>query len=74
MQSVQDKLADIEVSGSGKVLSNYILEKKPGQAVDRLNRYSFDSLKDFAEWKERNAVKHQKNLRARLTPHQYYIT
>ena len=70
--SIQDKIADIQIKENG-VISNYILEKKPN-SEEPFRRYKFDSMADFATWKEKNDKYYEKKLRSRLTPHQFYIT
>ena len=73
VQSIWDKISDVEVTGNGKVQSNYIVEKKPGSDA-AFRKYQFGDMKDFADWKEKNQAQYKKNLRKKLTPHQYYIT
>ena len=72
VQSIQDKIADIEIQGKG-VVSNYILEKKSAKG-EPYRRYRFDSMAEYAEWKEKNEKYRLNKLKSRLTPHQFYIT
>ena len=59
--------------GDGRVISNYILEKKPGREAP-LRRYTFENLKEFVDWKDKNRERNLQKLKKRLTPHQFYLT
>ena len=71
VMSIPDKIADIEIKASGKVASNYLVEK-----VDKSNfrRLEFKDLDTYAKWKDANKERYIKNLKKRLTPHQFYIS
>ena len=73
VQSIWDKIDDVEVQKDGKVVSNYIMEKKKGES-DAIRRFQFDSVKDFETWKEKNKKAYLKSLKGRITPHEFYIT
>ena len=73
MQSIWDKMADVEQTKDGLVISNYMIEKRPGHDVP-LRRLRFTGMKAFKKWQVDNREKYQRNLKKRLTPHQYYIT
>ncbi len=67
VQSIQDKITDVDLSGKA-VISNYILEKNPVSG-EPFRRYKFDSMADYADWKEKNDKYYLKKLKSRLTPH-----
>jgi len=70
VQSIQDKISDIDFHGKS-VVSNYILEKKDSTstAPESLQRYKFDSVNDYVEWKEKNRAFYLSKLKKRMTPH-----
>ena len=70
VQSIQDKISDIDFHGK-QVVSNYILEKKDSTSTtpESLQRYKFESVSDFVEWKEKNRAFYMSKLKKRMTPH-----
>ena len=73
VQSIWDKVSDIDKVGD-TVVSNYILQQKaPGPGAP-LKRYEFGTMKDYADWKKKHLEKYRKKLQQRLTPHEYFIT
>jgi len=53
VMSQWDKISDIDVLGNGRVVSNYILQKRPGSRAS-MRPYEFGNLADFAKWKAEN--------------------
>ena len=74
VQSIWDKIDDVEVHQSGTVYSNYILEKKKGADDSKTRRFSFQSTEAYQDWKQKNRETYLKNLKGRVSPHTYYIT
>ena len=73
VQSIWDKVSDIDKVGD-TVVSNYILEQKAPGAGAPLRRYEFGTMKNYADWKKKHLEKYRKKLQQRLTPHEFFIT
>jgi hypothetical protein len=65
--SVFDKMDEIVENEDGSV-SHKIYKAKDGSAR------SFKCMKTFNDWKASHATRLKRNLRTRLSPHQFYIT
>ena len=68
-----DKISDVEFRGDGKVVSNYILEKRPNED-EPFRRFRFESAAAYDAWRQENSKKWLTDLKKKLTPHQIYIT
>ena len=65
--SVYDKMGQIVENEDGTV-SHKIYKNKHGEPR------SFKNMKTFNAWKASHSARLKRNLRARLSPHQFYIT
>ena len=72
VMSIPDKIADVEFKPTGKVISNYLVEKVDNKGNYR--RFEFKNVVDYERWKAKNSDRYIANLKKRLTPHQFYIT
>ena len=61
VQSIWDKVSDIDKVGD-TVVSNYILEQKAPGAGAPLRRYEFGTMKNYADWKKKHLEKYRKKL------------
>ena len=59
VMSVADKIADVEFK-SGKVISNYLVEKVDNQGNFR--RFAFENAEAYSKWKTKNEETYVKNL------------
>jgi len=51
VQSVWDKIADIDMLSDGKVQSNYLIQKMSLEEKSSYRKFVFESLTDFEKWK-----------------------
>jgi len=73
VQSIWDRISDIEIEENGKVSSNYILMEKSNPEMP-FRRYQFSSVSDYLDWKGKNEERYMNKIKARLTPHQFHLT
>lgn len=62
VQSIWDKIADINKLEGGEVSSNYIVQRESTDEKNPWRKYKFANMADYATWKEKNEEKYRKKL------------